>query len=204
MSFLDRMSRWGGIGFTALGIAGLAGAGDLPFDDGAKVSAFFADHRGRLLLGFHLGAVGMCWFVAWSWSIMKAVDATDEQRDRLGVAILVSGAATAAVEFGVFATAMTLAVMSNRPVDPPLARALANAYQVLSCVDYFPLAMFFGAVGLAVLRRRIAAAWIGWLALVLVPLSLVAAAPALGLDMPVALVVFLWIVAANISFLRRG
>jgi hypothetical protein len=202
MSFLDRFARWGGIGFTVLSIAGFAGVGDLPFDDGVKLSTFFFEHRARLLLGLHLGAVGMIWFLAWSWSIMKAADVADQKRDEIGVAVLVCGAVTAAVELGVFALAMTLAFISQRPADPAIARALANSYQVFSCVDYFPLAAFLGAVGVAVLRRRIAAAWTGWMALGLVPLSLVAAAPALRLDMPVAILVFVWMVATNISLLR--
>ena len=201
-SWLDRVARFGGIAFVVLALGGFMGAGDAGFDDGVKIAAYVADHRVQILIGTHLAAIGLLFFVMWSWWIMNAIDRVEDQHHNLGLAILVAAAVTAAVEFGVIALYMTLALISNQPVDPQIARALANAYQVFSYVDYFPLAAFFLVVGIAVLRTRIVGAWVGWTAIAFVPLALIAAAPSLGLDWPVGLPAFAWVCAANIALVR--
>jgi hypothetical protein len=201
-SRVDQVARFGGIVFVLLAVGGFFGAGDAGFDDGAKIAAYFADHRTRILICFHIAAIGMLAFVAWAWWLMRTIERLDSTRDGLGLAVFIAGAMTVAVEFGVIALAMTLAVISNQPVDPQIARAFANAYQTLSCVDYFPLALFFLAFGIAALRTGIVRPWLSWSAIALVPLVLIAAAPALGLDAPVGLLTFLWVVAANIAVLR--
>src|SRR5262249_4984524 len=133
-SRLDHVARFGGITFVVLGVAGFVTAGDAGLDDGAKIASYFADHRGRTPIGFHLAGIGLLAFVLWSWWIMKALQRTSDTRDNLGVGVFVAGAMTATVEFGVIALAMTLATISKQPVDPLLARALANAYQEFSYV----------------------------------------------------------------------
>ncbi|HKW01776.1 MAG TPA: hypothetical protein VJN96_18245 [Vicinamibacterales bacterium] len=199
---LDHVARFGGIAFVVLAFGGFMGAGDAGFDDGVKIAAYVAEHRDRILIGTHLAAIGLLFFVLWSWWIMNAIDRINDQLDNLGLAILVAAAVTAAVEFGVIALYMTLALISNHPVDPQIARALANAYSVFSYVDYFPLAVFFLAFGIAALRTRIVGAWVGWTAIVFVPATLIAAAPGLGLDWPVGLPAFAWVCAANIALVR--
>ena len=201
-SRLDHAARFGGITFVVLAVAGFVTAGDAGLDDGAKIARYFADHGGRILIGFHLAAIGLLAFVLWSWWIMKALQRTSDSRDNLGVGVFVAGAMTATVEFGVIALAMTLATISNEPVDPLLARALANAYQEFSYVDYFPLALFFLMLGIGVLQTRIVGAWVGWFAIVLAPLCLITAAPSLGLDMSLGLFMLVAVVVINVAFIR--
>jgi hypothetical protein len=201
VSRIHRGARWGAIAFVVLGIGGFFGAGDGGYDDGAKIAAYFAEHRARILLGYHAAAIGMSAFVVWAWWVMKRLEAKGDD-ERLGVAVLVAAATTAAVELGVIALAMTLALISSRAVDPGLALAFANAYQVFSCIDFFPLALFFLAFGLAALRTRLVSAWLAWTAIVLVPLSLLSAAPSLGLDAPVSLLVFAWLFVVSVSLIR--
>jgi hypothetical protein len=201
-SRLDHAARFGGITFVVLGVAGFVTAGDAGLDDGAKIARYFADHGGRILIGFHLAAIGLLAFVLWSWWIMKALQRTSDSRDNLGVGVFVAGAMTATVEFGVIALAMTLATISNQPVDPLLARALANAYQEFSYVDYFPLALFFLMLGIGVLQTRIVGRWVGWFAIALAPLCLIIAAPSLGLDLSLGLVTLVAIVVINVAFIR--
>ena len=201
-SRLDHAARFGGITFVVLAVAGFVTVGDAGLDDGAKIARYFADHGGRILIGFHLAAIGLLAFVLWSWWIMKALQRTSDSRDNLGVGVFVAGAMTAAVEFGVIALAMTLATISNQPVDPLLARALANAYQEFSYVDYFPLALFFLMLGIGVLQTRIVGAWVGWFAIVLAPLCLITAAPSLGLDMSLGLFMLVAVVVINVAFIR--
>src|SRR5215467_8221464 len=97
---------------------------------------------------------------------------------------------------------MTLATISSQPVDPSLARALANAYQELSYVDYFPLALFFLMLGVGVLQTRIVGAWVGWFAIVLAPLCLIIAAPSLRLDLSLGLITLVAVVVINVAFIR--
>lgn len=201
-SRLDHAARFGGITFVVLAAAGFVTAGDAGLDDGAKIARYFADHGGRILIGFHLAAIGLLAFVLWSWWIMKALQRASDSRDNVGVGVFVAGAMTAAVEFGVIALAMALATISNQPVDPLLARALANAYQEFSYVDYFPLALFFLMLGTGVLQTRIVGAWVGWFAIVLAPLCLITAAPSLGLDMSLGLFMLVAVVVMNVAFIR--
>jgi hypothetical protein len=199
---LEQMARFGGIVFVVLAIGGFLVAGDAGLDDGVKIASYFADHRGRILIGFHIAAIGLLAFVLWSWWIMDALWRVGGTRNSLGVAVFVAGAMTATVEFGVIALAMTLAVISTRPVDPSLARMLANAYQAFSYVDFFPLALFFLMLGIVVLRTRIVGAWVGWVSIVLVPVCLITAFPTLGLDLSLGLLTFVGIIVANVALIR--
>jgi len=90
-----------------------------------------------------------------------------------------------------------LAFISDQRVDPGLARALNDVAQVFSYIDWFPVALLFAALALAVLRTRIIAAWLGWAAAAIAVLALIAAPPTLGLDVPASLISFLWIVVVS-------
>ena len=201
-SRLEQTARFGGIVFVVLAIVGFLVAGDAGLDDGGKIATYFTDHRVRILIGFYVASIGLLAFVLWCWWIMNALERAGDSRDGLGVAVFVAGAMTATVEFGVIALAMTLAVISTRPVDPSLARMLANAYQAFSYVDFFPLALFFLMLGVAVLRTRIVGAWVGWAVIVLVPVCLIVAFPTLGLDASLGVLTFAGIVVPNVALIR--
>jgi hypothetical protein len=103
-----------------------------------------------------------------------------------------------AVEFPVIALDTGLAFISDQRVDPGLARALYDLAQVFSYVDWFPTALLFAALALALRRTRLVAKWLVWTAAAIAVLGLVAAPPALGLDLPVSLISFLWIVVLSV------
>ena len=154
-SRLTQVARFGGLAFVVLAVGGFLAAGDAGLDNGAKIATYFADHRDRLLASYQIVAIGLLAFAVWAWSLMTTLERRDASSRNLAIAVFVSGAIVVAVEFGVVALFMTLALISDQPVDPQIARALANAAQVFSDMDYFPQALFFLALGLAILRTRL-------------------------------------------------
>jgi hypothetical protein len=91
-----------------------------------------------------------------------------------------------------------LAFISDQRVDPGLARALHDLAQVFSYIDWFPTALLFATLALAVWRTRFVASWLGWPAAAIALLALIAAPPSLGLDVPVSLLSFLWIAVVSV------
>ncbi len=201
-SRLGQTARFAGFAFVVLTLGGFIGAGDAGYDDGSKIATYFTDHRDRILIANHVAAIGLLALVIWAWWIMTVLDRRDADSRHLGLAIFVSASILVAVEFGVIALSMTLALIADQPVDPSLARALANGSQDFSYVEYFPQALFLLAFGLAILQTRLTGAWLGWAALALVPISLIGAAPSLGLDAPVALLTSAWFLVASILIIR--
>jgi hypothetical protein len=201
-SRLDLVAQFGGIAFIVLTLGGFITA-DIPdLTDGTKIAAHVAAHRDQILIGNHVAAIGMLFFAIWAWWLMNAIENVEGKHDHLGLAVFIAGVASVAVELPVMALGMTLGLISDRAVDPEIAYALANGSQVFSYVDWFPFAIFFLTVAIAVKRTRIVGAWVAWTAFALVPMSLIAAAPTLGLDTPVALLAYAWVLAANIAFIR--
>ncbi len=200
---------WAGTAFVALFLAGVLIAGDPGTKNGAKIANHFADHRTTILIGMYLAGLGLLAFFVWVWSRRTILLRTGEEA--LATTVLVAGVLVIAVEFPVIALDTGLAFISDQRVDPGLARALHDLAQVFSYVDWFPTALLFAALALALRRTRLVASWLGWTAAGIAVLALVAAPPALGLDLPVSLVSFLWIVAltatlgiAGSSSLSRG
>lgn len=199
---LGQTARFAGFAFVALTLGGFIAAGDAGYDDGSKIAVYFTDHRDRILIANHVVGIGLLALVAWAWWIMTVIERRDADKRHLGLAIFVSASILAAVEFGCIALTMTLALIADQSIDPSLARALANGAQGFSYVEYFPQALLFLFFGCAILQSRLTSEWLGWAALVLVPISLVGAAPSLGLDTPVALLTFAWFLAASVLTLR--
>ena len=51
-------------------------------------------------------------------------------------------------------------------------------------------------------RTRLGGPWLGWTAIAIAPMSLIAAAPKLGVDVPMALLTFAWVAIANVAMIR--
>jgi len=190
------------LAFVVLTLGGFLAAGDAGYGDGVKIATYFTDHRERILIANHVAAIGLLALVAWAWWVMTVIEERDPDSRNLGLAVVMSASLLVAVEFGCVALTMTLALIADQPVDPSLARALANGAQTFSYVEYFPQALLLLVFGYAILHTRLTTAWLGWAALTLVPISLIGAAPGLGLDTPVALLTFAWFLAASIFMTR--
>lgn len=203
-SHLGKTARFAGFAFVALTLGGFIAAGDAGYDDGAKIALYFTEHRDRILIANHVAAIGLLALVVWAYWIMTVIEERNPESRNIGLAILMSATLLVAVEFGCIALTMTLALIADRPVDPSLARALANGAQVFSYVEYFPQALLLLVFGYAILHTRLTATSLGWAALALVPISLIGAAPSLGLDTPVALLTMAWFLAASILTIRLG
>jgi hypothetical protein len=198
----EAYTPWAGIAFVGLFLAGFLIGGDPGTKDGAKIADHFADQRTTILVGMYLAGLALLAFFVWVWSLRSILLRTGEEA--LATAVLIAGALMIAVEFPVIALETGLAFISNQPIDPGLARALYDLAQVFSYVDWFPTALLFAALALAVRRTRLVASWLGWTAAAISVLALVAAPPALGLDLPVSLISFLWIVVLSVILGAAG
>jgi hypothetical protein len=187
---------------VVLFLVGVILAGDPGTSNGAKIAKHFGSDRSPILIGMWLAGVGLVAFVLWSWALRETLIRAGE--DALGALILAAGVVTVAVEFAVVALFTSLAFISDKTVDPGLARALYDTAQVFSFVDWFPIALLFAALAVAVRRTRFIAAQFGWTAAALAAVSLIAAPPSLGLDMPVSLLVFVWIAAVSVVLGARS
>lgn len=103
----------------------------------------------------------------------------------------------------------TAAVAAGQGVDAGAIRVLGTFADTGLTLEALAEALLFGAVGLVVLRTRVAPRWVGWLGLVGVPLYLVDAAAFPG--SPVEFVGFLallfelgWFLAASLALLARS
>jgi len=187
---------WAGIAFVALFLAGVLTAGDPGTKNGPKIADHFADHRTAILIGMYLAGLGLLAFFVWAWSLRTILSRAGEEA--LATTVLVAGVLVIAVEFPVIALDTGLAFISDQRVDPGLARALHDLAQVFSYIDWFPTALLFAALALALRRSRLLAPWLGWTAAAIAALALIAAPPALGLDLPVSLLSFLWIAVLSV------
>jgi len=192
----EALAPWAGIMFVALFLAGFLIAGDPGTKNGAKIADHFADQRTMILVGMYLAGLALLAFFVWAWSLRSVLLRSGEEA--LATTVLVAGVLVIAVEFPVIALETGLAFISDQRVDPGLARALYDLAQVCSYVDWFPTALLFATLALAVRRTRLVASWLGWAAAAIGLLALVAAPPALGLDLPVSLISFLWIVTLSV------
>jgi hypothetical protein len=193
----EALAPWAGIAFVALFLVGFLLAGDPGTKDGAKIARHFAQERTRILIGMYLGGLALLALFVWVWSLRGSLLRAGEEA--LSTAVLVAGVLAIAVEFPVIALNTGLAFISDQRVDPGLARALYDVALVFSYVDWFPVALLFAALALALRRSRLVASWLAWTAAAIGVLGLVAAPPALGLDLPVSVISFLWIVAFTVT-----
>ena len=192
-----RLNLLSGVLFVVLvtvgfGLIGLSGT-----DDGDKLVEDFANHRDRILAGGYLVSLGLIFLVSWAWAWRELL--VDTNHAHIGLAVLLAGILTAAVEFPVPALFMSLAYISDQAVDPQVARALAASAQVFSYVDYFPTVLFFASMGWAILASGIINRWFGLTAFPVALLSLVVAYPTLGADLVGAVVDAIWIAATAVA-----
>jgi hypothetical protein len=190
------------VAFVVLFLVGVILAGDPGTSNGVKIAEHFASDRSQILIGMWLAGVGLVAFVLWAWALRDTMIRAGE--DALGALILAAGVVTVAVEFAVVALLTSLAFISDKTVDPGLARALYDSAQVFSFVDWFPIALLFAALAVAVRRTGFIASPFGWTAAALAVVSLIAAPPTFGLDMAVSLLVFAWIAAVSVLLGARS
>ena len=198
----EAYAPWAGIVFVGLFLIGIVIAGDPGTKHGAKIADHFAAHRTTILVGMYLADLGLVAFFVWVWSLRTSLSHAGEEA--LAVGVMAAGVLVVAVEFPVIALDTGLAYLSDQHVDPGLARALHDVAQVFSYVDWFPTALLFATLALAVRRTRLVASWLAWTAAAIAVLALIAAPPSLGLDVPVSLISFLWIVVVSITLGLAG
>ncbi len=192
-----RLSLLSGVLFVLFVAVGFALVGLSGTDNSEKLVRDFADHRERILIGGYLVCLGLIVFVAWGWGWQRLLARTEHSH--LGIAILLATALTAAVEFPVPALFMSLAYISDQPVDPQVARAFAASAQVFSYVDYFPTVLLFASMGWAIVASRIINRWFGYAAFLVAVVSLVVAYPPLQADILGAFLDGIWIAATAVA-----
>lgn len=198
----QRLNLLSGAAFVIVGFVAFSLLGPPELDDSAKIVRDFSAHRDRVLCGGYIACLGLMALVLWGWSWRTLLAGTPHAA--AGTAVLVGVLLSVAFEFPVPGFFMTLAFISNQPVDPGVARMLVNAAQMFSYLDYFPNVLMFLAIGWAILASGVMNRWWGFLAFPMAAISLVIAFPPLKADF-VGIITLLYMLALSIAmFVAAG
>ena len=198
-----------GVGYVVLvfagsaAIGGTSGAGRHSLDQSAaEVAEYLRDADAtRVWIGEYVAVLGYALFVpfaAFMWSALRG-PATRDWRDGSVV-----GPALIYVALSMVATAC-LAPVLNRPESAGPAQFL-DLRSVLFAIAFVFFAMWLLGVGVGVLRTRALPAWLGWAAVVIALLQIVATAFAAvdpGFTGPPTFAGFLWVAIVSALLARR-
>jgi hypothetical protein len=166
---LERLAPLTGVVFFALVLAAvLVNSADTPGvgASGAKIAAYYSDHRDSTRIADFLGVVAGVFAVWFAASLRSAVWRVEGGAGRLASLILAGGVLLAGGAWTVFALDFTIAEASSK-VGPGVLLPL-NA---LNENFFFPLAGGYGvfllAAGIGLIRTRALPVALGWVALVL-------------------------------------
>lgn len=217
-----RMAGWCGLAAVALmalgGAAGNAGGPPSPVAPAPRIAAHFAAYGAATLLSAYanvLAAVALLVFASGLWCLVRAA-----RRDTVtgwNLVGLLGAVAVAMNILSVSAVQMALPLSAATSQSPDTVQGLFslwNSWVMLIGVAAVPLLVGFGLAGL---RSRLIPPWLAGVGFVGAAAGLIGAFPvsAFIADSPlgglVALVgllqypaLFLWLLAASISVLRRG
>lgn len=177
----ERIGAGAGIAFVVLLVASAFMVPVAPHIDAstAKITAYVNDHRNALLAAqvvLALSVLALIWFVG---HLRHVLDRAEGGAEALSAIVLVSGATLAA---GGMLTAMPmtlLAFMAKGPgglVDGPTVRTMFDLGQITAGLGTMLFAPFLLAMGYAMVRKELVAAWLGWLSMVVAALDVVAGA----------------------------
>ena len=214
---IARVTAGAGLALLALFIASavLASPFDWPkADSGAdRVVEYFGEDRGRFLASMYTGALAWCTaFLVFVAGLRALLRRSEEPSGVLSAIGLAGGIAQAAVLTIFFLLGAVLAYRSALTVDPTVASALYDAFMLLNNFSGFPSAVCLGGFAAAILIGRQLPRWLGWLAVAVAVVHLVAAADfgrhglfaptgPFGYIAPISYA--LWVAAVSVALLQR-
>lgn len=175
----ERMGAGAGIAFVVLLVASAFMVPAAPHIDAstAKITTYVNDHHNALLASQVLLALSVLSFLWFVGHLRHVLDRAEGGTEALSPLVLVSGAALAA---GGILSAMPmtlLAFMAKGPgglVDGPTVRLMFDLSQITAGLATMLFAPFLLAMGYAMVRKELVAAWLGWLSMAVAALDVVA------------------------------
>jgi hypothetical protein len=201
-----------GILFIVFAIAGSVLPGNPPSSDASNGSivSFYRDNRTAVLVGAYLSSLGIfaaMFFFGGLWRVLRRADGGDGV---LSVVALAAGFATAVVVLVAGTTTAALSYHAAGQGDQTLTRGLFDLGNVLYNMIDVPVAALLVAAGIVMVRTGTVSRVLGWAALLIAVVELIAVASfansgpfMAGGPIPLtSFVVFaLWVVATSVTIL---
>jgi hypothetical protein len=210
----ERIGGIGGIVFVVLVIVATFIAPMPPkvSDSAEKITAYFADHRGVILLSGYLGGLALIPAVLFIAALYALLRDTEGMSGGLALASFASALIT-----GVFATmpsVLTSALaFTGRDADAATMRGIYNLDQIAGTFIWFPLVAWLLFASLVMMRMGSGFRWVGWLGILEAIVGLFSGASlarngffALGgiLGLIGLLIFAIWVLATSILMLMQA
>jgi hypothetical protein len=155
---------------------GLALVGTPPgvADTPNRISAFYAYHRARILVGSWLGDLGVALLLPFLAGLRSWLRRREPATTLLCDIGLIAGVSVFSVAIAASVFAAELAYRSGS--DPATARTLNDTYVLLINISAFPTVISAGAFAVVLIRTCRPARWAGWLSAVVAVAHLLASA----------------------------
>lgn len=214
----ERYGAGAGIAFVVLLVVGTFIVPMAPHIDASngRIVSYVADHRHGLITSMLLGCAATLAFLWFTGLLRHVLQRSESGAEAISPMVFGSGVATAVV--GMLSTLPmgTLAFMAGRPGDPASAsvvRLLFDLSWMLGAVTGLAAGLFLVSASLAMIRREMVSANLGWLGMLFAALLWVSSAADMyvhsysrGLDV-VGLIGFLgfalWMLLCSLSMYQR-
>ena len=175
----ERIGAGAGIVFVVLLVGGVCMVPMSPHIDAstAKITTWVNDHRNAILASQVVSALAVLSFLWFVGHLRHVLDRAEGGAEAMSAIVLVSGAALAAAGMLVTMPMTLLAFMAKGPgglVDGPTVRLMFDLGQITAGIATMLFAPFLLAMGYAMVRKELVAAWLGWLSMAVAVLDVVA------------------------------
>jgi hypothetical protein len=173
----SRLPAIAGIIAAILFAAGLLIAGNPPSIDSSnsEIVAYFVDDRGQILTGVYLQVLAVIPLLLFTVGFSRLLRRAEGDDNLASTAVLVSAAAVGAGLILASGLYGSLAFGAKSHADEATFRALFNLQEVGSGFVTMLLAGFLLATGVGIVRTGVLAKWLGWAAIAVGLLNVVAA-----------------------------
>ncbi len=152
-----------------------------------QITHYLTSHRNAVLAQTVLTVIGSA-FTLWFAGTLARLLHVRDRHSPLGMIVLASGAGLAVISTldGLTLTALEFLSKQGGLTDPSLTRAFYDLQNGIIMPGAFGCiaAIFLTAVGVALLRRRFGARWLGWLSVVLAVFAVIGSVLGLTLTDP--------------------
>ena len=135
---------------------------------GAQIVHYASEHRGRLLAGELLLAIGLAVLMVFAAGLYRVVRHGEDKDDWMAIASIVSAVAAAGI-FGA-GTALFMVVAYRPDTDPAVARAFWDAGWLAYNLAGFGFSAWIAIAAAATLRHRVLPMWTAWIG---IPVALI-------------------------------
>ena len=191
----------------------LAGAPPKADDPTSKITAYFTDHRSRVLASMYVGGLALVFFLWFLGSLRDGLTRAEKGTGRLAAVTFGAGVAIAALSAAMTAVQTTLAFKAAGAGDAAIIRAFFDLSNMLGTFLLFPAVVFLLAASAVMIRTGAIARWLGWAGLVNAVVQIIAAAALFTDSGPLAaggafgfiafILALLWILAVSSLLVMR-